>query len=101
VGLVLFDCIVKCSNKYYCSLFVIIVYCSKLFGKPVAKCNFGKVKFEPMLLAGCVLSGQWITSKRMCYDAGWSKGFGTAPSLGWLLACVFANHLILLIVADH
>ena len=54
-----------------------------------------------MLLAGCVLSGRWITSKRMCYDGGWSQGFGAAPSLGWLLACVCANHLILLIVADH
>ena len=67
----------------------------------VAKCNLGKVKIEPMLVSGCVLWGQQITPKRMCYDAGWSQGFGTFPLLVWLLACVFANRLIVLIVADH
>ena len=67
----------------------------------VAKCNLGKVKIEPMLVVGCVLWGQRITPKRMCYDAGWSQGFGGYPSLVWLLACVFANRLIVLIVADH
>ena len=67
----------------------------------VAKCNLGKVKIEPMLVASCVLWGLRITPKRMCYDAGWSQGFGTSPPLAWLLACVFANRLIVLIVADH
>jgi len=67
----------------------------------VAKCNLGKVKIEPMLVAGCVLWSQRITPKCMCYDAGWSQGFGASPSLAWLLACVFANCLSVLIVADH
>ena len=67
----------------------------------VAKCNLGKVKIEPMLVVGCVLWGQWITPKRMCCDVGWSQGFGTSPSLPWLLACVFANRLIVLIIANH
>ena len=35
----------------------------------VAKCNLGKVTIEPMLVVGCVLWGQRITPKRMCYDA--------------------------------
>ena len=48
----------------------------------VAKCNLGKVKIEPMLVAGCVLWGQRITPKRMCYDAGWSQGFSRLPLAG-------------------
>ena len=70
-------------------------------GLNVAKCNLGKVKIESMLVAGCVLLGQRTTPKRMCYDAGWSQEFGSSTSLAWLLACVFANRLIVLIVADH
>ena len=67
----------------------------------MAKCNLGKVKIEPMLVAGCVLRGQRITPKRKCFDASWSQGFGASPLLVWFLACVFANRLIVLIVADH
>ena len=67
----------------------------------VAKCSLGKVKIEPMLVTGCVLWGQLITPKPMCYDVGWSQGFGASPLLAWLLACVFANCLSVLIVADH
>ena len=37
----------------------------------------------------------------MWHDAGRWQSFGTSPSLAWLLACVFANHMILLIVGDH
>ena len=54
-----------------------------------------------MLVAGCLLWGQRITPKRMWHDAGWSQGFSASPSLASLLACVFANRLILLIVADR
>ena len=54
-----------------------------------------------MLVAGYVLWEQQITPKHMCYDAGWSQGFDASPLLAWLLACVFANHLIVLIIADH
>ena len=64
----------------------------------VARCNLGKVKIEPMLVTGCVLWGQQITPKRMWHDAGWSQGFGASSSLAWLLACMFVNLLILLIV---
>ena len=67
----------------------------------VAKCNLGKVKIEPMLVAGFVLWGQGITPKRMCYDAGWSQGFGAFPLQASLLACMFAIRLIVMIVADH
>ena len=67
----------------------------------MAKCNLGKVKTEPMLVAGCALWGQRITPKHMCYDAEWSQRFGAFPLLAWLLACVFAIRLIVLIVADH
>ena len=48
----------------------------------VAKCNLGKVKIEPMLVEGCVLWGQRITPKCMCYDAGWSQGFSRLPLAG-------------------
>ena len=67
----------------------------------VAKCNIGKVKIEPMLVAGCVLWVQQITPKRTRYDAGWSQGFCTFPWLAWLLACMLANRLIMLLIADH
>ena len=70
-------------------------------GLNVAKCNLGKVKIEPMLVAGCVLWGEQTTPKCMCSDAGWSQEFGSSTSLMWLLNCVFVNRLIVLSVAHH
>ena len=58
----------------------------------VAKCNLGKVKIEPMLVAGCVLWGQQITWCRV-FTGVWLVPFaGVAPF------CMFANCLILLII---
>ena len=56
--------------------------CDFIYSINVAKCNLGKVKIEPMLFAGCVLWGQRITPKCMCYDAGWSQGFSRLPLAG-------------------
>ena len=50
----------------------ILIFQSLLFENEAykANCNLGKVKIDPMLVA-VVLWCQWITRKRMCYDAGW------------------------------
>ena len=48
----------------------------------MAKCNLGKDKVEPTLVAGCVLWGQQITPKCMCYDVGWSPGYMAPPFTG-------------------
>ena len=64
----------------------------------MAKCNLGKVKIDPMLITGCVL---WDNPKAHMTRCGVVTRVWRLPSLAWLLACVFANCLILLIVADH
>ena len=70
----------------------------------VAKCNLGKVKIEPMLVAGLSLTGVGgFPPKHTWHGAGWSQGL-KVPSLRWRgtflvfelisadqFACVWAN----------
>ena len=59
-----------------------------------AKCNLGKVKIEPMLVASLYLTGiSGFPPKRTRHDVGWPghKGLGTYPSLVGHFACFGAD----------
>ena len=52
------------------------------------KSYLGKVKNEPMLVAGLSFIGvSELPLKCMLHDVGWLQGFGASPLRAWYFAC--------------